>query len=125
MVMLIGLSAKNAILIVEFAKMEYDKGRPYLEAAIEAARLRLRPILMTSLAFILGAVPLAIAAGSGAESRKVMGTAVVFGMLLATLLGVFLIPASYVAVMRLSGARLKLGVDAEPGLKTAEGETHP
>jgi multidrug efflux pump subunit AcrB len=123
MVMLIGLSAKNAILIVEFAKMEYDKGRPYLEAAIEAARLRLRPILMTSLAFILGAVPLAIAAGSGAESRKVMGTAVVFGMLLATLLGVFLIPASYVAVMRLSGARLKLG--AEPDLKTAEGETHP
>jgi hydrophobe/amphiphile efflux-1 (HAE1) family protein len=109
MVMLIGLSAKNAILIVEFAKLEHDKGRPYIEAAIEAARLRLRPILMTSLAFILGAVPLAIAAGSGAESRKVMGTAVVFGMLLATVLGVFLIPASYVAVMRLSGARVKSG----------------
>ncbi|MCB1226592.1 MAG: efflux RND transporter permease subunit, partial [Verrucomicrobiales bacterium] len=94
--------AKNAILIVEFAKMEHEKGTPWLQAAVEGARLRLRPILMTSLAFILGAVPLAMATGSGAESRKVMGTAVVFGMSLATLVGVFVIPACYAFVMRLS-----------------------
>ncbi len=106
-IMLIGLAAKNAILIVEFAKMECDKGMPFGEAAILGAKLRLRPILMTSFAFILGAVPLAIATGSGAESRKVMGTAVVFGMTVATVMGVFLIPACYAFVMRLSGAGRK------------------
>ena len=113
-IMLIGLAAKNAILIVEFAKMEFDNGRPFIEAAILAAKLRLRPILMTSFAFILGAVPLAIAAGSGAESRKVMGTAVVFGMGIATLIGVFITPACYVFVMRLNGSGKKKPPENEP-----------
>jgi multidrug efflux pump subunit AcrB len=114
-IMLIGLAAKNAILIVEFAKLEYERGRDFVEAAIEGARLRLRPILMTSFAFILGAVPLAIASGSGAESRKVMGTAVVFGMTIATVIGIFIIPACYTLVMRLSGAKRQIEpTDATP-----------
>ncbi len=117
-IMLIGLAAKNAILIVEFAKMEFDNGKPFIEAAILGAKLRLRPILMTSFAFILGAVPLAIAAGSGAESRKVMGTAVVFGMGIATLIGVFIIPACYVFVMRLNGSGKKKALDDEPSEQT-------
>jgi multidrug efflux pump subunit AcrB len=119
-IMLIGLAAKNAILIVEFAKMEFDNGKPFIEAAILGAKLRLRPILMTSFAFILGAVPLAIAAGSGAESRKVMGTAVVFGMGIATLIGVFIIPACYVFVMRLNGSGKKKPLDDQPS-----GQTEP
>jgi len=95
LVMLIGLAAKNAILIVEFAKMEYEKGRPLVEATLEGARLRLRPILMTSFAFILGCVPLAIASGAGAISRQVMGSVVIGGMLFATVVGVFLIPVLF------------------------------
>ena len=102
LVMLIGLAAKNAILIVEFAKVRVDKGVDPVEAAIEAAKLRLRPILMTSLAFILGCVPLMIATGAGAGARNAMGTAVVGGMLAATLLGVFLIPVLYVVVVKLT-----------------------
>jgi HAE1 family hydrophobic/amphiphilic exporter-1 len=99
LVMLIGLNAKNAILIVEFAKMEMEqKGKTALEAALEGARLRFRPILMTSLAFILGVVPLMLAAGAGAEARKVMGTTVFSGMLVATIVGVILIPAFFVMI---------------------------
>jgi multidrug efflux pump subunit AcrB len=96
LVMLIGLAAKNAILIVEFAKLSHERGTPLVDAALEGATLRLRPILMTSLAFILGALPLAIASGAGAGARQVLGTTVVFGMLAATVLGVFLVPVFYV-----------------------------
>ncbi|HRI60496.1 MAG TPA: multidrug efflux RND transporter permease subunit [Saprospiraceae bacterium] len=98
LVLLIGLNAKNAILIVEFAKMRYDEGATALEAALEGAKLRFRPILMTSFAFILGVVPLITASGAGAEARKVMGMAVFAGMITATILGCILIPAMYVLI---------------------------
>ena len=95
LIMLIGLAAKNAILIVEFSRAELDQGKPLLEAALEGARLRLRPILMTSFAFILGCVPLLLALGAGMVSRRILGTTVVGGMLAASILGIFLIPAGF------------------------------
>jgi len=101
LIMLIGLAAKNAILIVEFAKLESERGTPLIEAALTGARLRLRPILMTAFAFILGAVPLAIATGAGAQSRQVLGTAVIGGMLTASLIAIFLVPVSFYVVERL------------------------
>lgn len=101
MVMLIGLAAKNAILIVEFAKMKREAGSAILDAAVESSRLRLRPILMTSFAFIMGCVPLMLASGSGAAARSTMGTGVVFGMTIATAIGLFIIPVCYVFVQRL------------------------
>jgi HAE1 family hydrophobic/amphiphilic exporter-1 len=107
LVMLIGLAAKNAILIVEFAKMKRDEGVPTLEAALEGAKLRLRPILMTSFAFILGCVPLMLATGSGAASRSTMGTGVVFGMTISTIIGLFLIPVCYVFVQKFSDRKTK------------------
>ena len=114
LVMLIGLAAKNAILIVEFARDEMAKGRGVVDAALEGAKLRLRPILMTSFAFILGCVPLAIASGSGAEGRKILGTVVVTGMLAATALAIFLIPVLFVLFENIA---LKLG-------KSTAGEAH-
>jgi len=101
LVMLIGLAAKNAILIVEFAKDAHDKeGKPLVEAALEGARLRLRPILMTSLAFIFGCIPLWTASGAGAVARQIMGTTVIGGMLAASAIGIFFIPAMYYFVSR-------------------------
>ncbi len=102
LVMLIGLAAKNAILIVEFAKDAYEKGQPLVEAALGGARLRLRPILMTSFAFVLGCVPLWTASGAGSVARQIMGTTVIGGMLAATLIAVFIIPVLFVVVERLS-----------------------
>ena len=100
LVMLIGLNAKNAILIVEFAKMKFEEGASVMEAAIGGAKLRFRPILMTSLAFILGVIPLVKATGAGSQSRKVMGMAVFSGMITATVLGTILIPAFFVLIER-------------------------
>ncbi len=104
LIMLIGLAAKNAILIVEFAKDQYEQGRPLAEAALEGAKLRLRPILMTSFAFILGCVPLWTATGAGAVARQIMGTTVIGGMAAASALGIFFVPAIFYLVEKLSGA---------------------
>ncbi|MCZ7450842.1 efflux RND transporter permease subunit [Agrobacterium rhizogenes] len=101
LIAIIGLSAKNAILIIEFAKDNYAEGKPLLESAIEAAKLRFRPIIMTSLAFTLGVVPLAIASGASAASQNAIGTAVLGGMISATILAVFFVPAFFVFVMKL------------------------
>ncbi len=104
-IMLIGLAAKNAILIVEFAKYRLDDGWDVVKAALEGARLRLRPILMTSFAFILGCVPLWRASGSGAASRQILGTVVITGMLAATLIAIFLIPVLFVLFEKLATRR--------------------
>ena len=122
LVMLIGLAAKNAILIVEFAKDQYDQGKALPEAALEGARLRLRPILMTSFAFILGAVPLWTASGAGAVARQIMGTAVIGGMLAASLIGIFFIPAIFYLVEKWSGAGEQGQLVAAPESAPAEGD---
>ena len=105
LVMLIGLAAKNAILIVEFCKMSYDEGTPLIEAALTGARVRLRPILMTSFAFILGCVPLATASGAGGLSRQVMGFTVIGGMLASSAIAIFLIPVTFYVVEKLTGGK--------------------
>src|SRR5271167_2276091 len=126
LVMLIGLAAKNAILIVEFAKDQYEEGKPLVDAALEGARLRLRPILMTSFAFILGCVPLWTASGAGSVARQIMGTAVIGGMLAASALGIFFIPAVFYVVERLSlgkaGRAAMVGVTPTPRPSPAGGD---
>jgi HAE1 family hydrophobic/amphiphilic exporter-1 len=120
-IMLIGLAAKNAILIVEFAKAKHEEGMSLEEAALEAARLRFRPILMTAFAFILGVVPLMLASGAGAGAQNVMGTAVFWGMLVATALGVFLIPGNYAFVEGLGrkGKAVPAAIPATPSHEAA------
>ncbi len=123
LVMLIGLAAKNAILIVEFAKDEYENGKPLADAALEGARLRLRPILMTSFAFILGCVPLWTATGAGSVARQIMGTTVIGGMLAASVIGIFFVPAIFYLVEKWSGAGNERVPTALPGAPApAEGD---
>jgi len=105
-VVLVGLASKNAILIVEFAKQQRESGVGRREATLEACRLRLRPIMMTSFAFILGGVPLVVAEGAGAEMRRTLGTAVFSGMLGVTIFGIFLTPVCFSVIDWLSGTRL-------------------
>jgi hydrophobic/amphiphilic exporter-1 (mainly G- bacteria), HAE1 family len=123
LIVLIGLAAKNAILIVEFARAELEKGRELIDATLEGARLRLRPILMTSFAFIGGCVPLWIASGSGAAGRRILGTVVIVGMLTASSIAIFIIPATFYMVEKLS---MRFGKKQEPVISaptTPEPET--
>ncbi len=126
LVTLIGLSAKNAILIVEFANTRYEAGRPLIEAAMEAAKLRFRPIIMTSMAFIFGMVPLVIARGAGASSRQSIGTGVMGGMLAATFLAIFFVPLFYVVTRRLTQRRTsgEAILEEPPMLSSSEDESH-
>jgi len=122
LVMLIGLAAKNAILIVEFAKDAYEKGQPLVDAALSAARLRLRPILMTSFAFVLGCVPLWTASGAGSVARQIMGTTVIGGMLASTLIAVFIIPVLFVIVEKISHRKTGINLGPATGPLPAHGD---
>ena len=114
-VMLIGLAAKNAILIVEFAKARTDLGEDVIPATIAAAKVRLRPIIMTSLAFVIGCLPLMLASGAGAGARSAMGNTVVGGILTATIIGIFLVPVLFVAVKKVGGSKQKKAASPELG----------
>jgi multidrug efflux pump len=109
-----GLAAKNAILIVEFAKEQQAQGRSAIESVLEAARLRLRPIIMTSLAFCLGVLPLAIASGAGSGAQNAIGISVLGGMIAATVLGIFFVPAFFVMITRRNDARLASTLEPSP-----------
>jgi HAE1 family hydrophobic/amphiphilic exporter-1 len=132
LIMLIGLSAKNAILIVEFAKTNYENGQSIAEAALNAGRLRFRPIVMTAFAFIFGCLPLWIATGSGAVSRQILGTVVIGGMILATFFGILLIPVSFAVVEYIShrfrpggkGTTMDSKHDADPKALAAAAAVH-
>jgi HAE1 family hydrophobic/amphiphilic exporter-1 len=124
LVMLIGLAAKNAILIVEFARLEYERGKPLIDAALTGARIRLRPILMTSFAFILGTVPLAIALGAGAVARRIIGTVVIGGMLAATIIAVCLIPVTFYVVENIANKRRKPATETKPAPPSPGGATN-
>jgi multidrug efflux pump subunit AcrB len=121
LVMLIGLTAKNAILIVEFAILEHSKGKELVAAALEGAKLRLRPILMTSFAFILGCVPLWTAKGAGAIGRKVLGTSVITGMSAASALGIFFVPVLFVLVERIAKKKPRVTVAQAAVLEEGHG----
>ena len=120
LIAIIGLSAKNAILIVEFAKEYYAEGKSLLEASIEAARLRFRPIIMTSLAFTLGVVPLAIATGPSAASQNAIGTGVLGGMISATVLAIFFVPAFFVFVLKVMRTKRPVEDDATDSAPSSE-----
>jgi len=118
----VGLSAKNAILIVEFAKENHDRGMELVEATVHAARQRLRPILMTSLAFMLGVMPLAISSGAGSGGQNAIGTGVIGGMLSATVLAIFFVPVFFVATLKwLKGATAHHAASPEPNDATPRG----
>jgi hydrophobic/amphiphilic exporter-1 (mainly G- bacteria), HAE1 family len=121
LITLIGLAAKNSILIVEFAKERVDQGIEIVAATIEAVRLRLRPILMTSFAFILGVSPLILASGAGAVARQTIGWSVLGGMIIATAFGVFVIPVLFILIIRLSYGKLKLN-ELQSGYSKSSGE---
>ena len=129
LIMLIGLIAKNAILIVEFARQQRSEGKSIFDASVEAAQLRLRPILMTSLAFILGVVPLALSSGAGAASRVSLGTAVIGGMLVGTIIGIFVVPAFFYVLQRLVEWRSPIpgmpGVGGPASVHAADGSALP
>jgi HAE1 family hydrophobic/amphiphilic exporter-1 len=124
LVMLIGLAAKNSILIVEFAEQLRERGMPILDAAVESGRIRLRPILMTSFAFILGVLPLAVATGAGAGARNSVGTSVAGGMIASTFLSIFFIPVLYVVIRTLAPGKSRRRVDVDAPVAGVQGEAH-